>query len=342
MLRKYAVFILLAVALLGGALFGWWKYTHPGLPDGIAMANGRLEAEQVQVATKYAGRVQDVLVEEGDLVTAGQVIARMDTRDVLAQLGEAQAQLLSARSAEGEAQSALSAREADRLLARQELSRIDQLHKKGFASSQLLDKARANMDAAEAMFQSAQATLRRSIAGIDAAQATINRVQAAVDDSILKAPRSGRVQYKLIQTGEVVAAGTPIVTLLDLTDVYMTVFLPAADAGVLSIGDEARIIVDPAPQYVIPARVTFVAEDAQFTPKAVETKDEREKLMFRVKLTIDPELLSLWESRVKTGVRGVGYVHVKRDIAWPENLAVNLPEPTPEAAPATANDNAGN
>ena len=336
MLRKYAGFILLAVALVGIAIFGWWKYTHPGLPDGIAMANGRLEAEQVQVATKYAGRVQDVLAEEGDLVTAGQVIARMDTRDVLAQLGEARAQLLSAQSAEGEAQSALSAREADRLLARQELARIDQLHKRGFASSQLLDKARASMDAAEAMFQAAQATLRRSIAGIDAAQATINRVEAAVDDSTLTAPRSGRIQYKLIQPGEVVAAGTPIVTLLDLTDVYMTVFLPASDAGVLGIGDEARIIVDPAPQYVIPARVTFVAEDAQFTPKAVETKDEREKLMFRVKLTIDPKLLSLWESRVKTGVRGVGYVRVKRGIEWPENLAVKLPEPTLEAASENA------
>lgn len=332
MLKKYAAFIILAVALLGTAIFGWWQWTHPGLPEGIAMANGRLEAEQVQVAAKYAGRVESVLVAEGDIVTAGQVMARMDTRDVLAQLGQAQAQLLSAQSAEGEAQSALKAREADRLLTKQELLRVSQLHKKGFASSQLLDKATASMDAAEAMYKAAQATLRRSIAGINAAQATINGVQAAVDDSTLVAPRSGRVQYKLIQPGEVVAAGTSIVTLLDLTDVYMTVFLPATNAGVLAIGDEARIIVDPAPQYVIPAKVTFVAEDAQFTPKTVETEDEREKLMFRVKLTIDPELLSLWESRVKTGVRGVGYVRVKRDIEWPEDLAIKLPKLTPDMA----------
>jgi HlyD family secretion protein len=336
MLKKYAAFIILAVALLGTAIFGWWQWTHPGLPDGIAMANGRLEAEQVQVATKYAGRVESVLVAEGDVVTAGQVVARMDTRDVLAQLEQAQAQLLSAQSAEGEAQSALSAREADRLLAKQELSRVSQLHKKGFASSQLLDKAKANMDAAEAMYEAAQATLRRSIAGIDAAQATIKGVQAVVEDSTLVAPRSGRVQYKLIQSGEVVAAGTPVVTLLDLTDVYMTVFLPAANAGILAIGDEARIIVDPAPQYVIPAKVTFVAEDAQFTPKAVETKDEREKLMFRVKLTIDPALLHLWQSHVKTGVRGVGYVRVKRGTEWPADLAIKLPELTPDMATENA------
>lgn len=334
MLKKYAVYAVLALALLGAAIFGWWQWTHPGLPDGIAMTNGRLEAEQVQVAAKYAGRVESVLVDEGATVSAGQVVARMDTRDVLAQLGEAQAQLTSAQSAKGEAQSALSARESDRLLARQELSRISQLHKKGFATSQLLDKSRANMNAANAMVEAAQSTLRRSIAGIDAAQATITRVEAAVDDSTLTAPRSGRVQYKLIQPGEVVAASTPVVTLLDLTDVYMTVFLPASEAGMLAIGDDARIIVDPVPQYVIPAKVTFVAENAQFTPKTVETKDEREKLMFRVKLTIDPELLSLWESRVKTGVRGVGYMRVKRNIDWPDNLAVNLP-----AAPSATNSN---
>ena len=119
----------------------------------------------------------------------------------------------------------------------------------------------------------------------------------------------------------------------------MTIFLPAADAGALAIGDDARLILDPAPQYVIPAKVTFVAGDAQFTPKAVETKDEREKLMFRVKLTIDPKLLSIWESRVKTGVRGVGYVRVKRDATWPAVLAVKLP--APQNDPTVTNDNAG-
>ena len=96
------------------------------------------------------------------------------------------------------------------------------------------------------------------------------------------------MQYQLARAGEVVAAGAPIVTILDLTDVYMTIFLPAADAGKLSVGDEARIVLDPVPDYVVPAKVSFVAADAQFTPKTVETKDERAKLMFRIKLKIDP------------------------------------------------------
>ena len=122
------------------------------------------------------------------------------------------------------------------------------------------------------------------------------------------------MQYQLARAGEVVAAGAPIVTILDLTDVYMTIFLPAADAGRLAVGDEARIILDPVPDYVIPARVSFVAADAQFTPKTVETTDERAKLMFRIKLKIDPHGSSDSSTReVKTGVRGMGFVRTKAE-----------------------------
>ena len=144
------------------------------------------------------------------------------------------------------------------------------------------------------------------------------------------------MQYQLARAGEVVAAGAPIVTILDLTDVYMTLFLPAADAGRLAVGDEARIILDPVPDYVIPANVSFVAADAQFTPKTVETKDERAKLMFRVKLKIDPQVLQQFYTRVKTGVRGLGFVRTKADVEWPADLQVKLPKPPASKAPAAS------
>jgi HlyD family secretion protein len=105
----------------------------------------------------------------------------------------------------------------------------------------------------------------------------------------------------------------------------MTVFLPASAAGPLALGSEARLILDPVPQYVVPATVTFVASEAQFTPKSVETQEERDKLMFRVKLSIAPALLKQYENQVKTGVRGVAYVRVRQDAVWPDNLAVKLP-----------------
>jgi len=149
-------------------------------------------------------------------------------------------------------------------------------------------------------------------------------------------PRLGRVQYQLARAGEVVAAGAPIVTILDLTDVYMTIFLPAADAGKVGVGDEARIILDPVPDYVVPATVSFVAADAQFTPKTVETSDERAKLMFRIKLKIDPQVLQQFYTRVKTGVRGIGFVRTKADAEWPSDLQVKLPNPPQAKGPADA------
>jgi HlyD family secretion protein len=152
----------------------------------------------------------------------------------------------------------------------------------------------------------------------------------------LVSPRIGRVQYQLARAGEVVAAGAPIVTILDLTDVYMTIFLPAAEAGRLTVGDEARIVLDPVPDYVVPAKVSFVAADAQFTPKTVETKDERAKLMFRVKLKVDPQVLQQFYTRVKTGVRGMGFVRTKADVDWPADLEVKLPKPPEVKAPETA------
>jgi HlyD family secretion protein len=134
------------------------------------------------------------------------------------------------------------------------------------------------------------------------------------------------VQYQIAHTGEVVAAGSRVLTILDLNDVYMTVYLPAAQAGPLALGDQARIVIDPLPQFVVPCKISFVAADAQFTPKYVETTEERQKLMFRVKLQVDPKVLSQYQSQVKTGVRGVGFVRTNQAAAWPKDLNVKLPQ----------------
>jgi HlyD family secretion protein len=132
---------------------------------------------------------------------------------------------------------------------------------------------------------------------IKSAQAEVERIESILHDLILVSPRTGRVQYQLARNGEVVAAGRKVFTILDLQDVYMTVLLPANVAGRVEMGGEARIILDPVPEYVI------IAADAQFTPKTVETADEREKLMFRAKLQVDAQVLKEYSQRVKTGVR---------------------------------------
>jgi HlyD family secretion protein len=167
-------------------------------------------------------------------------------------------------------------------------------------------------------------------------EAEVERIQSIITDLTLVSPRNGRVQYLLARAGEVVAAGAPIVTLLDLTDVYLTIFLPAADAGRLSIGDEARIILDPVHDFVIPTKVSFVAADAQFTPKTVETKDERTKLTFRVKLQVDPTVLQTFYKKVKTGIRGMGFVRTRANVDWPAELQVKVPSAPDVKAPDTS------
>jgi HlyD family secretion protein len=302
------------------------KLTGRGLPAGIFSTNGRIEAEQVLVAAKLPGRVSQVLAEEGQTVDAGQVVARMDTLELEAQLAGAEAQVRRAEKAIAEAEAAIAQRDSERTLAEQEHERASKLQQSGYGTAQSLDLRQSQLNVAIAAQRAAQASLDEAHASADAARAEVARIQSQIDDSVLKAPRRGRVEYKLVQSGEVVAAGAPIVTLLDLADVYMTVFVPARVAGRLALGAEARIVLDPAPDYVIPATVSFVAAGAQFTPKSVETADEREKLMFRIKLRISPELLRQYEDRVKAGVRGLAYVRTDPATPWPDTLAVKLPQ----------------
>jgi len=221
------------------------------MPDGIVKTNGRIEATQADVSSKYAGRLAEVTVKEGE-----------------AQLRSAQAQVLRARQALAEAEALIAQRKSDQILARTDAERGKELVAKGYLSKQVDDQRSAKADAADAALRAAQAQRDQAQFAIHASEADAEQIKAILVDLVLLAPRSGRVQYQLARTGEVVAAGTRVVTILDLSDVYMTIYLPAAQAGQLALGDEARIILDPVPQYVIPATVSFVAADAQFTPKA--------------------------------------------------------------------------
>ena len=288
--------------------------------------NGRIEATQVDVAAKYPGRLTDITVEEGSEVKAGQVVGRVSSPEYEAQLRAAQSNLDKARQALVEAETLIDQRKAVLAAAKSDFERGQELVGKQIITQQTFDQRRRNFESAEASVAGAVAQREQADAAIKSAQAEVERIESILHDLILVSPRTGRVQYQLARNGEVVAAGGKVFTILDLQDVYMTVFVPAAVAGRLEIGGEARIILDPVPEYVIPASVSFVAADAQFTPKTVETKDEREKLMFRVKLQLDAEVLKQYSRRVKTGVRGLGIVRTTAATAWPEDLQVKLPQ----------------
>ncbi len=204
--------------------------------------------------------------------------------------------------------------------------------KSGFITKQAFEERQRNTQSAEAAVQNMTARRDQAESAIKAAEAKVQQIESMIHDLTLVSPRNGQVQYQMARAGETVAAGEPIVTILDLTDLYMVIFLNAADSGRLGIGDEARVILDAVPDYVIPAEVSFVASDAQFTPKTVETESEREKLMFRVQLRVDREVLQRYYGRLETGLRGSGFVRTKPDAKWPAQLEVKLP-PEPVSPP---------
>ena len=292
----------LAVLLIAAGGFGYWKSQHDRLPEGISMGNGRLEATEVQIAAKIPGRLAEVLVDEGDRVTQGQLLARMDTRTLEASRAQAEAEVLRARQTLAANEANVQLRQSEKLLASQELTRFRQLAKRGFASGQQLDQQQARYDT--------------SNAAVVAAQAQVAQLTSEIDDSSLRAPINGVIQLRLAEPGEVLGSGGRVFMMIDPSDQYMNLYMPASVVGKLTVGSEARIVLDALPDRALPAKVTFVAAKSQFTPKEVETRDERQKLVFRVKLRLtDPGSVP----QAKPGMPGAGYVRTA-DVPWPANL----------------------
>ncbi|MCA1407765.1 HlyD family efflux transporter periplasmic adaptor subunit [Ensifer sp. IC3342] len=327
-LKRYVTVavVLGALGLAGGAGFYLWKQqTASALPEGIVSTNGRVEATQFDIATKIAGRVIEIVPREGDVVLAGSMVARLDQAELEAQLRQAEAEVKRASQSLAAAQALVESRKAELTFADQELERAEALLEKGFGTREKQEERRQLIVSAAAALKAANAQVDEAHAAIAAADAQVDRLKTSLADATITSPVRGRVQYRLIEPGAVLPAGGRIATVLDLSDVYMTVFLPAGVAGRLAIGDEARVVVDAAPEYVFPATVSFVAPESQFTPKTVETQSEREQLYFRVKLHAPPEVLREMEDAVKGGLRGMGYVRVDATAAWPAWLAVKVP-----------------
>jgi HlyD family secretion protein len=306
----------------------WHRLMGNDVPAGFALTNGRVEATKVYITTKYQGRIEAVLAREGDTINVGQVLARMDTRTLKAQLRQAEAQIQRARDTKATAGATVTQREAEVTFWRSDAQRERRLVETGASGRELYEGIIAKWRVAEAALLAARSQVVEAQAAIEAAIADADRLRVDIDDGILVAPRRGRVQYRMAEPGEVLAPGGRVLDTIDLTDVYMLFYLPEADAGKTTIGAEARLVFDALPDVVIPATVYFVAAEAQFTPKAVETRTERQKLAFQVRARIDAALLSKFEPYVKTGLPGVIYVRLDPKAEWPERLNVKIPEPT--------------
>ncbi|MDR2155094.1 MAG: HlyD family efflux transporter periplasmic adaptor subunit [Burkholderiaceae bacterium] len=351
--KKKTLLLLVALALVAVGAWVWRSSQPAAVGEGFVSGNGRIEATEVDVATKMAGRVEEILAAEGDFVQVGQVLARMQIDALTAQVREARAMHRQALTGVAQAQAQVAARQSDGAAARAQvvqresdldsarrrLARSEILAQKGASPIQELDDDRARMRNAQAAVDAAKAQVAAADAAVQAAEAnrvgaeasakaaaaTVERIDADLADSDLRAPRDGRVQLRLAQPGEVLGAGGRVLNLVDLSDVYMTFFVPESVAGRLALGAEVRVVLDVAPQFAVPARVSFVADTAQFTPKTVETVSERQKLMFRVRARIDEALLKSRLAQVKTGLPGVAWVRLDEQQPWPPQLSRLVP-----------------
>jgi HlyD family secretion protein len=342
-MKGKTVWLLVLALLAGGGVVGWQAYQARlnALPPGFAAGNGRVESVQVDVTTKEPGRVETILVQEGSMVHAGQVVAKMDTTTLAAELARAEATIAEQEAKVPEVEADIAQAQAQLRLAEVELSRERKLLARDAVSREDYDIKDAVAKTRSSVLEGERARLITARKSVDAARAEAVKIQSRIDDMTLKSTVEGRVLYRLAEEGEVLGTGGKVLTLVNLGDVYMEIYLPAQDAVKAKIGAEARIVLDVAPEYAARAKVTFVAPEAQFTPKEVETRSERDKLMFRVKLSVPPERILPIIERIKTGIRGVGYVRLDDSAAWPGRLDRPLPEPAPTAAPAAGKPEEG-
>jgi HlyD family secretion protein len=315
-----AASLFLALLAGGGAGYYWWQRTHPPLPAGISVSNGRIEADEIDISTKFAGRVSELLVDIGDIVTPGQVVARMDTRDLQQSLSKSEAQGRQAQRAIEEAQANLQQQQTLKTLAQQEMDRAKYLLKNGWTTQETADQRQQALDATSAGLSAAQAKALEAEHALEAAQHDAEFYKVQIADNTLVAPKQGRIQYRLANIGEVLPAGGKVFTMLDFSYVYMDIYLPTVEAGKVKVGADARIVLDAYPDHPIPAKASFIASQAQFTPKTVETQTERDKLMFRVRVRIEQDRLLAHQDAIRSGLPGVTYVRWNPAVEWPKNL----------------------
>jgi HlyD family secretion protein len=330
--------VLLVAFLAGGGVIGWQAYQTwmAALPPGFASGNGRVESVQVDVTTKEPGRVQSILVHEGDIVHPGQIVAKMDTITMEAELARAEATVAEQEAKTFEVEAAIAKADSQLKLDEIEFGRTRALLARKAVPREEYDVKQTTVKTSTATLNGEKARLETARKSVAAAKAEVAHTQSRINDMTLHSTVSGRVLYRLAEEGEVLGSGGKVLTLVNFGDVYMEIYLPAQDAMRVKIGADARIVFDIAPEYAARAKVSFVAPEAQFTPKQVETKTERDKLMFRVKLTVPAERVLQYIERVKTGIRGMGYVRLDDSVQWPERLDRRPPESSASSAGSSA------
>ncbi|MDM5272221.1 efflux RND transporter periplasmic adaptor subunit [Sulfurovum sp. zt1-1] len=321
-LLKNILYVLVIIGLITSVLMFTKYWDKTDQYEGIASGNGRLETTEVDITTKYGGRIANIYAQEGDMVEKGQLLAELDTREIEAQYKVALAGVEQAKQNKNYAQAIVSQQEIDLTQKKKNYLRSKTLFESKSIALITLEEDETEYQRAEAALMAAKAQVTNYEAAINAAKANAESIEVQLQESKLYSPVKGRVLYRLVEEGEMIGNGGKALVVLDLIDTYMTIFLPTSEVGLINIGSEARIVLDALPNIPIPAKVSFISPEAQFTPKEIETETEREKLMFRVKVKIAPELLQGHLHKIKSGLPGVAYVRLNETMPWPDSLTM--------------------
>jgi HlyD family secretion protein len=315
----WIVWIAVAILLVGG--IAWWLYARAkALPDYLAEANGRLEMTRIDIAVKYPGRVVDLSFHEGDTVRRGTILAQQDTSEIRTQIAAAEAMRQRAISGIARAEAELEVRKNAQRLAHLEWSHTVTMRGKELVSDVELERRRIALAAEDAAVEATASAVNEARTTLPEADAQIARLKVILGEATIRAPADGRIEYRIVETDAVLPSGGRVASLLEPDDVYITVFFASAVAGKLKIGDEARIVLDAFDGAELPAKVSFVSPEAQFTPKYVETASERENLVYRVKLQIPVAVARQYSGSLKAGMTGNGYVRTDTTRPWPTHL----------------------
>jgi len=316
--------IAICIPAIPSMLLGWyWLYGGNNLPDYVVRSNGRLEFTRLDISTIYPGRVIQLRAKEGAYVKTDDILAVIDTEEVRAQIEGARAQKELATSVAERSKAEMDIRQNSKKMAQIDFNETSEMKRKSLVSQIELEKRRIGLDSELAGEAAAKAALNGALANIATANAQIKRLEILLKDLTIKAPIDGRIEYLIVEQDAVLPAGGRVMSMLDVNDVYMTIFLPSVLAGKLIIGGDARILLDAMSGISLPAVVTYIASEAQFTPKYVETSSEREKLVYRVKLQIPKDVAQKYRGLLKAGMPGDGYVKINQDKPWPPFLHID-------------------
>lgn len=314
-IKRKLLWVVVILVLAGVSFFAYKKISNKS-SDVILKGNGRIEGREVSVATKFSGRIVELNADEGDYVKKGDLLAVIDSRSLEADIEAQKAKAEEVQKQIIATEADIKGTKSDINFFKKEVERSKTLMKQSFSSQLELDTNTNNLEKAEAKLTNLEASKKALQASYKSLQASIKSQEVDLSDMKIYSPVDGVILYKLVEDGEMLANNGKLFIMYNPDDLYMTVYMPSEKAGQVKLGEPAIIRLDAYPNKNFNAKVTFVADNAEFTPKEVETQQERQKLVFRVKLTLDDNS----SREAKPGMPGDGYIKLDKNAPWPTNL----------------------